>query len=172
MEHWVILEESGLVLLPLPPIHTSASAHAKMRTLEIKLNIASSPFPHRLTIYFYIPARFAAKNRAPVKRGNNFCPVPRFFSLPYFKIITQQIKNKIQNNSTVFYTLGIHHCRHSGTTQNQFGCCNLPSSWKTSNDTLQRWGLEPSFQSMWSDPIILQMKILGNKLTPPALWRL
>lgn len=54
----------------------------------------SHPFPHRLTIYFYIPARFAAKNRAPEKRGNYFYTVPRFFSLPYFKIITQQSKKQ------------------------------------------------------------------------------
>jgi hypothetical protein len=47
--------------------------------------------------------RFAAKYRAPVKRGNNYWFVPGVFSLPYLKIITQQVQ-KLQNNSTVFYT--------------------------------------------------------------------
>lgn len=72
----------------LPPAHTHTHTDENSGN-KTQYHLAASPFPHTLTIYFCIPGRFAAKNRAPVKRGNNFYTVPGFFSLPYFKIITQ-----------------------------------------------------------------------------------
>lgn len=59
-------------------------------------------------IYFCIPVRLAAKNRASVKRGNNCCAIPRVFSLPYLKTIAQQVQQRIQNNRTASHTA--MHC--------------------------------------------------------------
>lgn len=133
------------------------------RTSEISSLSPGEVLPtqsHR--IYFCIPLRFAAKNRASAKRGNDCCAVPWVFSLPYLKIITQQIQ---KNESRTIVQPSVH-CRalQLGTERGPLESLgDLPSSQQMSNDILQPGKLEEAFHVIWSNPTILQMQNLDDK---------
>lgn len=72
---------AGEVLdMHVPPEHTNMDGNFCNKAQDHP----PCPFTHSLTIYFCISVRLAAKHRAPIKRGNNFCAVPK---LSHFLIL-------------------------------------------------------------------------------------